>query len=62
MKSIVCVRHAEKFKELFRPESTRFFSGGVPFPSTTRNKAISYHPASSTLLSAPQQMVKVAGR
>ncbi len=62
MKSIVCVRHAEKFKELFIRKVQDAFPEGVPFPSTTRNKAISYHPASSTLLSAPQQMVKVAGQ
>lgn len=62
MKSIVCVRHADKFKELFIRKVQDAFPEGVPFPSTTRNKAISYHPASSTLLSAPQQMVKVAGQ
>lgn len=59
MKSIVCVRHSEKFKELFIRKVQDAFPEGVPFPSSTRNKAISYHPASSTLLSAPHQMVKV---
>lgn len=62
MKSIVCVRHADKFKELFIRKVQDAFPEGVPFPPTTRNKAISYHPASSTLLSAPQQMVKVVGQ
>jgi uncharacterized tellurite resistance protein B-like protein len=62
MKSIVCVRHSDKFKELFIRKVQDTFPEGVPFPSTTRNKAISYHPASSTLLSAPQQMIKVAGQ
>jgi uncharacterized tellurite resistance protein B-like protein len=62
MKSIVCVRHSDKFKELFIRKVQDAFPEGVPFPSTTRNKAISYHPASSTLLSAPQQMVKVSGQ
>ena len=62
MKSIVCVRHADKFKELFIRKVEDAFPEGVPFPSATRNKAISYHPASSTLLSGPHQMVKVTGQ
>jgi uncharacterized tellurite resistance protein B-like protein len=62
MTSIVCIRHPDKFKELFIRKVEDAFPEGVPFPSSTRNKAISYHPASSTLLSAPQQLVQVAGK
>jgi uncharacterized tellurite resistance protein B-like protein len=62
MRSIVCIRHSDKFKELFIRKVQDAFPEGVPFPSSIRNKAISYHPASSTLLSAPQQMVKITGQ
>lgn len=62
MRSIVCVRHTDKFRELFIRKVKDAFPEGVQFPPTTRNKAISYHPASSTLLSGPHQMIKVTGQ
>jgi uncharacterized tellurite resistance protein B-like protein len=62
MRSIVCVRHAEKFKKLFMRRVDDSFPEGVPFPCTTRNKAISYHPASSTLLSAQHAMITASGQ
>jgi uncharacterized tellurite resistance protein B-like protein len=62
MRSVITVRHSDKFKELFIRKVQDGFPDGVRIPPTTRNKAIVYHPASSTLLSEPHQMVGVTGK